>query len=146
MIKLNKKILYKVCEPATFENPPKNQVLANELVLLMKKKKAIGLAANQVGKDIRLFVLQKLDGTVLRCFNPSIVGHNEHYEIETEGCLSFPGEFVKVPRLTGIRVNYYNESGEKRFAELYGLEARCFQHELDHLNGLTMHDQIEGAV
>lgn len=140
MIKITKKHLYDTCVPAEFSNVAKNEVLANELVNFMNKKKALGLAANQVGQNVRLFVMRTGSGTILRCFNPSIIGHNEHYQIAVEGCLSFPGEFVDVPRLSGIKVNYCNAKGEEIERELFGLDARVFQHELDHLNGVTMHD------
>lgn len=146
MIKMNKRFLNDVCQPASFDNPAKNQVLENGLLELMKKKKALGLAANQVGQNTRLFVMRTIDDKYLRCFNPVVVSHNEHYEVSTEGCLSFPGEFVEVPRLTGIKVKFQNRNGGSVEMDLYGLDARVFQHELDHLNGITMHDQIEGAV
>lgn len=140
MIKIESGYLHQICQPITFEFPKRNSLLANQLVTYMNSQKALGLAANQVGINKRVFVMRKHDGVVLKCFNPEIVGHNEHYEIHKEGCLSFPGEFVDVPRLTGVRVKYQTNSGEWVLGDLYGLDARVFQHELDHLNGVTMHD------
>ena len=64
----------------------------------------------------------------------------------TEGCLSFPNEAINVNRPSAVRVAYENEAGDIVRVSLLGLEAKCFQHELDHLDGITMLDRGVPAV
>jgi len=75
-------------------------------------------------------------------FNPYILyGDNDMVESE-EGCLSFPGLLLKVPRHNNITVGYLDRQGNKRIIELSGVDSRCFQHELDHLNGVCFTEHI----
>jgi len=59
-----------------------------------------------------------------------------------EGCLSFPGVFVKITRPRKITAEFYNEKLELVTSELEGYTARCYMHELDHLLGITMRDRV----
>ena len=139
-MKLDKSQLKNICKPVAFANPKKNLQLAHELLRLMKKENGIGLAANQCGYDQRLFVML-VDETYYHCFNPEILEFSEEQEPFEEGCLSFPGEFCLITRPSKIRVRYYSAHGVETVEWLEGLTSRCFQHELDHLNGLTMYDR-----
>lgn len=136
-MRLSDSKLYQVCEPATFENSLKNLHLAQQLIQLMLKEKGIGLAANQAGYNVRLFVMY-VDGEFFHCFNPKILEHSEETAEMLEGCLSFPGERCPVTRPTKILAEFYNARGNLDRREFVGIAARCFQHELDHLNGITM--------
>lgn len=117
-----------------FANPPADaQMIQKELTLTMRHYKGIGLAANQVGWNYRVFVME---GDIA-CFNPKIIKASELTNHDREGCLSFPGLWLRVHRPERIWVEYQNAEGQLQQQEFAGMTARCFQHELDHLNGIT---------
>ena len=70
-------------------------------------------------------------------WNPLIKKQSEEKIFDVEGCLSFPGIFVKVERPKQIEIEYETTQGTKQTARLDGMESKCFQHELDHLEGIT---------
>jgi len=139
-MKLDNTILKNVCTEVTFNKPKQNLKLAQQLFQLMLKENGIGLASNQVGVDSRLFVMLVND-KIYHCFNPIILQKTDDNMYYTEGCLSFPGERLQISRPNKILVKYYNAYGIETVEWLEGLTSRCFQHELDHLNGITMHDR-----
>jgi len=141
-MKLTRKVLHNVARPLDFQYPVKNQQLANQMLGLMRLENGIGLAAPQIGISKRLFVMS-VDGHDRACFNPEIVSSSAVFTDFQEGCLSFPGESCIIKRPEQIRVKYQNHFGDWIEVDLAGLEARCFQHELDHLNGITMHDRAK---
>lgn len=103
----------------------------------------VGLAATQVGKAQRIFVMDTSnDQDAPKCLiNPIIV--NAQGEIfSEEGCLSFPGVYAKVKRAQTITCQYLNEHGQPQQITATGLEAYCIQHELDHLDGITFVDRL----
>lgn len=109
--------------------------LADNLIETMRHHKAMGLAANQCGMPLRVFVI---DGNPPKiCFNPKIVYSSEELALLVEGCLTYPDLWIKVKRPDNIRVRYQDEVGEVHTEMLGGYNARCFLHELDHLNGVT---------
>ena len=132
------------CRPIDFKHPTENLRLAQNLIQLMMRENGIGLAANQAGLEIRLFVMF-VDREIFHCFNPEIISTSQEYESMQEGCLSFPEQRCEVLRPKSIIARYANARGQYQERELHGLAARCYQHELDHLNALTMHDRI-GAI
>ena len=67
---------------------------------------------------------------------PKIVFYSEKHAVHEEGCLTFPGFFVKIRRPEWIRVRFYDIDGKIQTESLNGIPARAFQHELDHLNGI----------
>jgi peptide deformylase len=75
-------------------------------------------------------------------FNPYILWGDNNLVDGDEGCLSFPDLFLKVPRHKNITVGYVDRQGNKRIIELTGIDSRCFQHELDHLDGVCFTDLI----
>jgi peptide deformylase len=97
-------------------------------------KSCVGLAAPQVGVELRIFVFC---GRV--AINPEITAQTGATE-EMEGCMSLPGYQVKVRRAQLVMASFYNEKGKHVKCALNGLEARVFQHELDHLNGKLIAD------
>lgn len=102
-----------------------------------------GLAATQVGLDMRIFIMdgsEKKDNPIV-AINPEILEQKgEIYE--EEGCLSFPGVSAKVNRAEWIKMTALNISGERYELETDGYLGRCIQHELDHLNGITYFDHL----
>jgi len=101
----------------------------------------IGLAAPQVGILKRLFIYDL--GYGLRCLiNPDIVcGEGE--ELSEEGCLSFPGVYVAVPRFEKVRIRCLTQRGQDIVIEAEGFGARILQHEYDHLEGILIVDRCD---
>jgi peptide deformylase len=145
MMKLHKEddpILKQPAEQWDFENHVNAAVIEREMLELMRASKGIGLAGNQVGLLRRVFVMQLQDGREIGCFNPWIMlGDNDKIE-GNEGCLSFPNLWLKVARHNKITASYLDNTGKPCIIELEGLDARCFQHELDHLDGVTFTEYV----
>jgi len=104
----------------------------------MCENKGIGLSAIQMGIPKRVFVIGNPDepDEIMPFFNPIIVdiyGEKTQYE---EGCLSFPGLFLRVNRLENCRVRYANINGEIATNQFWGITSRVIQHEYDHLEGI----------
>jgi peptide deformylase len=123
-----------------------SQKIAKDLIDIMIVNKGIGLAANQVGLDKRILAIGSehmkffKDPTVI--FNPKILSVNETSSLYKEGCLSFPDLWIDIKRPEKISVEYYDYQGNKQFADLEDLDARCFQHEYDHLDGICFIDKV----
>ncbi|NBP01551.1 MAG: peptide deformylase [Proteobacteria bacterium] len=108
--------------------------VASVLYQKMKDLGGIGLSANQLGLDLRVFVMGSADtGTYI--FNPEILGQSDEEDTFREGCLSYPGIFLYMKRPLSIRAKYFNEKGEEKITNFSGLTARIFQHEYDHMMG-----------
>lgn len=115
--------------------------LSARLKLTMKKYGGLGLAANQCNIPARCFVIQ--DGEKeIEFFNPRILESSEEKDNMIEGCLSFPGLMLKIPRSNYLIVEYENETGVTIKSQIAGLSARIFQHELDHLNGIKFTEKV----
>lgn len=120
-----------------FDNPPVDpNKFASSLVETCKKYNGLGLSANQCGYEYRVFVMGTGDDYVA-FFNPEITWVSEDKSKMEEGCLSFLDLFLNVERPNTIKVYYQDYTGEKKTAQFTGLTARCFQHELDHMNGIV---------
>jgi len=117
-----------------------------DMVDLMKKSNGMGLAANQIGITKRFFAI---GGDTFDTFkknviiwNPLIKKYSEEKVFDVEGCLSFPDIWIKVERPKQIEVQYETTQGETKTATLDGMESKCFQHELDHLDGITFNSRV----
>lgn len=125
-----------------FNAPPINPViLYRNMANTMLEKNGIGLAAPQVGLPYRMFVM-RTHPEVLGIFNPILVDFSEEQIILEEGCLSFSNLLIKVKRPRKIRARFTNPDGQTETRVFDGITARCFLHELDHLNGTTMLDVV----
>ena len=109
--------------------------LAKRLRTTMKLYSGLGLSANQCGVAERMFVIGA-DDFQITCLNPKLKIMSANKVKEKEGCLSYPGLFLNVERPDWIEVEFLNEHGEKQEMRLDGLTARCFMHEMDHMNGI----------
>lgn len=119
-----------------FTNPPVNPLdLVTDLAETMLHNNGIGLSANQCGLPYRVFVMY--GNELIPCFNPRIVDMSTETVVMEEGCLSYPGLFVKVKRPRRIKVRYTEPNGQTTTRVFDGITARVFQHELDHLNGVN---------
>lgn len=128
-----------------FENPimdPKE--LEREMLEIMFANNALGLSANQVGIKTRMFVMgDKRNFLMAKAyFNPKIIANTTDMQDLEEGCLSFPGIYVKIKRPSAIKVEYQNSKGETEVSEFRGYDCKCFLHEYDHLEGITFQDRI----
>jgi len=120
-----------------FKNAPVNPVeFASSLVETCKKHNGLGLSANQCGYNYRVFVMGSGDEYVA-FFNPKITSFSAETTKLEEGCLSSKDLFLNIERPTSIEVEYQDYNGTTKTAKFAGLTARCFQHELDHLNGIV---------
>ena len=141
LIKHPNPILKQKGAPWDFANHINAERVENDMLQLMKSNNGIGLAANQVGLDRRVFVMRTQDGREFGAFNPGILTA-EGQMLGEEGCLSFPDLYLNVSRYQKITAMYLDNTGEKRIIELEGIDARCFQHELDHLDGVCFTDNL----
>ena len=146
IIKLPNKILSKKTEEVAINNV-KNGSL-KELVLNMKeamiKNTGVGLAANQVGKDLSIFIIEEglaQENSVPTVYiNPEITNYSKDKDELEEGCLSIPEYYVQIQRSKKIKIKFIDENGKKQKIKARGLLARVLQHETDHLNGKTIKD------
>jgi peptide deformylase len=118
--------------------------LVKRMKMTMKLYSGLGLAANQCGIKESVFVIGT-DQFQMACINPKVIEVSEELVKDNEGCLSFPAFFLNLSRPKWIEVEYTNENGERTQVKLDGLTARCFLHELDHLNGVKFTSYV-GAV
>jgi peptide deformylase len=115
--------------------------LVERMKLLMVDARGIGLAATQVGVLRRVFVFQLGEDEVAAVVNPSIVERGVETEVADEGCLSIQGITVPVERCLHVAIEGKDENGDDVRYELDDYEARCVQHETDHLDGVLMIDR-----
>lgn len=105
-----------------------------DMVKTLRANKGLGLAAPQIGENVKLCVIE-LDNELFILINPEIKKYyGKEIEME-EGCLSFPGKFLPVKRYEKVKIKAVDTNGKKIIIRAKGLLARAFQHEIDHLNG-----------
>ncbi len=117
--------------------------LLKEMEKSMKEEKGVGLAAPQVGENIRMILVLLNNKNLIPMINPVITVHSDATEIGEEGCLSLPGIWGNVKRYKEITARYQNEKGEKQILKLEGFNARIIQHEIDHLDGILFIDRLD---
>lgn len=125
----------------TCKEVPNIDRLIKQMIATLHITKAVGIAAPQVGRNLRLFVTNCY-GTSEAYINPVLTFRSEEMELGEEGCLSLPGIFRQVPRHVTIEIEYTDKF--KRFCrkKISGFEARVIQHEIDHLDGILITDYI----
>lgn len=136
----NSPSLREVSVPYDFNIDGDPTELVKAMAILMFDSNGIGLAAPQVGINKRLFIMGNLDKLIV-CINPEIVSGTGEIR-DQEGCLSFPGLWLKVNRYEKVKVRYYNTKAELIELDLDGLAGRVFQHEYDHLDGITFDTKV----
>lgn len=137
--------LRKQLQPFDFSNPimdPKE--LEQKMLETMYANDGIGLSANQIGIDARVFVMghKNYPEAGQAFFNPIILQTVDQIEDLEEGCLSFPGVFVNIKRPKKILAKWQTVTGEWDQDEFDGYNCKCFCHELDHLEGIVFKDRI----
>jgi peptide deformylase len=148
IVKVPDQRLHAVCEPFDFNTELELvQSYSKALQVCLKRQPTgIGLSLPQVGVLRRGFVLDPTLFTPSKwtfCFNPVVLSVSDATLKKEEGCLSIPGESCWVTRPSSCEVRYTNEHGEVVEQVLTALTARCFQHELDHLEGILITDKRE---
>lgn len=122
------------------------QKLEYDMIDFMVKNRGIGLAANQIGLTKRVFVMgsDNIPGfpRPFALFNPLIVQSSKETVIDQEGCLSYPGLYLHVKRPAWIIAAYHDSQGTVREVKIDGYLSKCFQHELDHLDGICFVDKV----
>ena len=120
------------------------QEIKDNLIETMEHFNGIGLSANQCGIMERVFVMYSdvKKREIIACFNPKIVTESAEEIFMDEGCLTYPGLWLKVKRPDGIEVTYEDENGEKQEKAMFGLEGRIFQHEYDHMIGTNFTKKV----
>lgn len=126
-------ILKQVCEPVA-QGEDISAILRDMRQVLLNSKTGIGLAAPQAGHTKRIIALSP-NGFIQFMINPVMVEHTQQTNSGVEGCLSYPGFQKQVIRFSNIFVIWVDEQGNDRGTRLTNMDARIFQHELDHLEG-----------
>lgn len=139
----------KLQEVKTFDAELRDFV--EDLIYTMYERDGVGLAANQVGKDLRIFVM---DATWTRdhkgknprvMINP-VIEAAEGESVNEEGCISIPDIYADVIRPSSITYSFYDLEGKKHREQVSGFAAIVFQHEYDHLDGVLFTDKISSLA
>ena len=146
-------VLHRACAPVT-DFDEKLRRLLLDMFASMEAADGVGLAANQIGVDARIFVIDCPDAddedVVGYVINPTLtlpppVGDEPAEVVTEEGCLSVPGPYAVLPRAFRARVDGVDLQGDPVTIEATGMAARCLQHEVDHLNGTVYVDLLPEA-
>lgn len=147
---MGSEILTNPTEEVTYHEGIKE--IAIKMIDIMYHMRAWGLAANQVGIPYRMFVMdthynldkkrRPIDKNPITLINPDIISESEETSVDKEGCLSIPGQEIRKERFNAVTVAYLDIDGQQRVQEFFGLAARCIQHEVDHLDGKLMIDDL----
>ena len=133
-------------ETDTIQGYDDQEKFESDMIKLMLDERGMGLAANQIGITKRFFAIGHDSFDTFQkhaiIWNPHVINSSKEKVIDVEGCLSFKDIFVKVERPKIIEVQYETTQGKTEFAKLDGMESKCFQHELDHLDGITFNKRV----
>lgn len=128
----------------------KLEQLIRDMKVTMDIEEGIGIAASQVGVNLRLALVRLNPSTdhemTITMINPEILDHSDVVASQEEGCLSLRGKWGSVPRYTKVTVEFFDKKMKRTVLQLEGLNARIAQHEIDHLNGMLFIDRVEGSV
>ena len=147
--KKEEKFLRKKTSDFDFGKFEKKEVaeLVSRMRRIMREANGIGLSANQIGLDMKVFVAEIPDargGTKFySVFNPTLEKVGDEKVVYEEGCLSIPGTWGDVERTEQIVVNAFDKRGKPVKFKAWGLLARVFQHEMDHLDGKVFTDRTK---
>lgn len=147
-------VLRRKAEPIPNVHDVRIQNLIDNLITTVVNANGVGIAAPQVGENDRLFIMAshpnprypsapQMDPTAI--INPRVLAHSEELVKDWEGCLSIPGIRGLVPRYQAIKIEYVDREGKRQTQELTDFVARIFQHESDHLDGITFLDRLEST-
>lgn len=115
--------------------------LGQDMIETAEKKDGVGLAAPQIGKLLRIITIGTDNGSVV-CINPKVIKKSRETDVMEEGCLSFPGLWLKIKRAKAVEVEAIDKDGKILKIKAEGLLSRAFQHEIDHLDGILYIDRL----
>lgn len=143
LVKPDHSLLKKRLQPVKFPNDGLEKIIG-DMIILMAQEKGLGLAANQVGLDMELFIIgdPNQPSTIFPAINPRIVEYSDETILMKEGCLTWPGLVMRIKRPTWISARFQDINGEFQTQKFMGITARCFQHEFNHLHGITFFDKV----
>jgi len=117
-----------------------------EMYEVMYKANGVGLAAPQVGENLRIFIIdagaREEEKKPLTMINPKLISLGDEVVPYEEGCLSFPDHFAEINRPDRLIIEYIDENNNKQTLNTDGFASRIIQHELDHLNGILFVDHL----
>jgi peptide deformylase len=152
IIELGDPVLRQVAAPIVDVQSPDMQQLIDRLIFTVQQANGVGIAAPQVGRSQRLFIVASHPNpryptapemSPIAMINPRLIEYSTDMVKGWEGCLSVPGIRGLVPRYQTIAVEYIGQDGKQYQQELTDFVARIFQHELDHLDGIVFLDRVE---
>lgn len=142
-------------DPGQILSAPVQEIIDEMLLLArgerqdVEKRIMVGLAAPQVGIDLRIILVdmgidadRRQPGQLQAFINPEIIWHSDDIVMEREGCFSTGDIYGIVPRYNAIRVRAFDREGHQTIEEYAGFRARIFQHEIDHINGIRFPDRV----
>ena len=135
-------ILKQRCQPISNPTDLEIKQLITEMTQAMRAHDGLGLAAPQVGKNLRLF-LTEIDHQLTVFINPEIQKLSGKETKMEEGCLSFPGQYLDVVRPNKVKIKFTDPSGQKQILKTSGLLSRAIQHEFDHLEGVLFTEKAD---
>ena len=141
LIKFTDPALRKVPETFDFETGNAKE-LADTLWEESRRLRGLGLSANQVGIDSKVFVMGVDEKNRKNVFNPQVISVSKETELAREGCLSYPGLWLSVKRPKQVTLSYQTVDGTHVVETFVGLQARIAQHEFDHMEGLNFSDHV----
>ena len=118
--------------------------IEQKLIDSMEHYQGIGLSANQIGIMERVFVMYSdvKKRETIACFNPKVTIYSDTKILMDEGCLTYPGLWLKVKRSDNVGVQYEDKTGEIQYQSMLGLECRIFLHEYDHMEGTDFTQKV----
>jgi peptide deformylase len=145
VVKYPNALLKRHCEPVTTNDFNADlQTLLDNMVETMYADNGMGLAANQVAQLKRIFIMDDSPSLKHPIFfiNPEILVQSEELTEDQEGCLSFPGVYLKIKRPKYIKMKALNRHGEEFILEREDYPARCMHHEFEHLQGIHFFEHL----
>jgi len=127
--------------PFPQDNMEYRRAVSNHMIAVMSRHAGIGLAANQINLNAAVFVTH-IQKDIVTMFNPQIHEISNDKVLMSEGCLSDPGLYMKIKRPDMVAASWEDEAGERSQATLFGMDARVFLHEYDHLQGILFTDRV----
>lgn len=151
---LGQPILRQKCQEVSNIKDPRIQSLIDNLIATTPEVDGVGISANQVYQPVRLFIIAshpsrrypkapKMIPTAM--INPILLEHSKDQAKDWEGCLSIPGIRGNIPRFRKVKVEYTSRVGKKVTKTFKGFISRIFQHEYDHINGITFLERLKST-
>lgn len=139
-------LLQKTTEVTVFDSNLHS--LLDDMKQIMSEEKGMGLAANQVGESLSIFLMRDQSAfkgkepEVIEFINPKALNKSEEQQFLNEGCLSATGIYLQIQRHETVHLQYQDRNGNIKEGVVTGVEAVCVQHEMDHLEGIFYFDLV----